>query len=140
MQTTENSTPAEESRVAERAAVWFAKAEAQFTLAGISSEQTKFCYVISQLNHQYASEVEDIISPPERDPYTKLKTDLVRRLSPSKEQRICQFPALEMGDRMPSQFLRHVRSLAPDDFLHSIWYSRLPPMYRPFSPANPRET
>jgi hypothetical protein len=50
---------------AERPAVWFAQAEAQFTLAGISSEQTKFCYVISQLDQRYAAEVEDIISQPE---------------------------------------------------------------------------
>jgi hypothetical protein len=47
----------------------------QFTLASISSEQTKFCCVISQLDHQYAVEVEDIItSPPERDTHTTLKT------------------------------------------------------------------
>jgi hypothetical protein len=35
----------------------------------------------------------------------------------------------EMGDRKPSQFLRHLKSLAPDvpdDFLRSIWSSRLP--------------
>jgi hypothetical protein len=34
-----------------------------------------------------------------------------------------------MGDRKQFQFLRHLRSLAPDvpdDFLHSIWTSRLP--------------
>jgi hypothetical protein len=32
-----------------------------------------------------------------------------------------------MGDCKPSQFLRHLRSLAPDvpdDFLHSIWSSQ----------------
>jgi hypothetical protein len=88
----DNSAPAEVSRVAvrlppfwaKRPAVWFVQAEAQFTLAIISSEQTKFCYVISQLDYQYASEVEDIIiSPPEQDPSTTLKTELVRRLSPS---------------------------------------------------------
>jgi hypothetical protein len=51
---------------AERPAAWFAKAEAQFTLDNISSEKTKFCHVISQLDHRYAAEVEDIIiSPPE---------------------------------------------------------------------------
>jgi hypothetical protein len=36
----------------------------------------------------------------------------------------------EMGDRKPSQFLRHLNSLAPevpDSFLRSIWSSRLPP-------------
>jgi hypothetical protein len=82
--TTSSAIPAEISRVAvrlppfwpERPAVWFTQAEAQFTLAGISSEQTKFCYVISQLDQRYASEVEDIItSPPKRDPYTKLRTN-----------------------------------------------------------------
>ena len=34
-----------------------------------------------------------------------------------------------MDDRKPSQFLRHLKSLAadvPDDFLRSIWSSRLP--------------
>jgi hypothetical protein len=33
---------------------WFTQDEAQFTLASISSKQTKFCYVISQLDHWYA--------------------------------------------------------------------------------------
>jgi hypothetical protein len=35
-----------------------------------------------------------------------------------------------MGDRKPSQFLRHLKGLAPDvpdDFLRTIWASRLPP-------------
>ena len=35
-----------------------------------------------------------------------------------------------MGDRKQSQFLSHLKSLAPDvpeDFLRSIWASRLPP-------------
>jgi len=35
-----------------------------------------------------------------------------------------------MGDRQPSQFLRHLKSLAPDvpdDFVKSIGSSRLPP-------------
>jgi hypothetical protein len=95
-------------------------------LAGISSEQTKFYYVISQLERQYASEVEDfIISPPERHPYTILKTELGKRVSPSKEEGIHQLLTLEMGDSKPSQFLRHFRSLAPEDFLRSIWSSRL---------------
>jgi hypothetical protein len=117
---------------AERPAVWFAQAEALFILAGISSEKTKFCHVISQLDHRYATEVEDIItSRPHQHPYTTLRTFLVRRLSPSREQRIRQLLTLEeMGDRKPSQFLRHLRSLVPDlpdDFLRSIWSSRLPP-------------
>jgi hypothetical protein len=47
---------------AKQPAMWFAQAEAQFTLAGISSEKIMFCYVISLLNHRYAAEVEAIIT------------------------------------------------------------------------------
>jgi hypothetical protein len=139
MEAADSSSPAEVSRVtvrlppflAERPAVWFAQAEAQFTLAGISSEKIKFCYMILQLDHRYATEVEDIIpSPPDQDPYTTLRNELVGRLSPSREQRIRQLlMPEELGDRKPSQFLRHLRRLAldvPDDFLRRILSSRLP--------------
>jgi hypothetical protein len=112
---------------AERPAVWFAQAEAQFSLAGISSERTKFHYVISQLDQGYAADVEDIItSPPLQDPYT----ELLKRLSLSREQRAHRILTLEeIGVRKPSQFLRHLRSLVPDlpdYFLRTIWTSGLP--------------
>ena len=69
-------------------AVWFAQAEAQFKLAAITCQETKFNYVVSQLNQQQAALVEDIItSPPEHKPYDRLKAELVQRLSASREQR-----------------------------------------------------
>jgi hypothetical protein len=91
MEAADSSRPAEVSRVAVRLspfwagrpAVWFAQAKEQFFLAGVKSEKNKFFHVISQLDHRYATEVECIItSPPERDPYTKLRNELVQRLSP----------------------------------------------------------
>jgi hypothetical protein len=94
MDAAESSLPAEVLRVAvqlppfwaERPAVWFAQAEAQFSLAGISSETTK-SFIISQLDHRYAAEVEDIIiSPPKRDPYTTLRSELARQLTHSRGQ------------------------------------------------------
>jgi hypothetical protein len=131
----DGSQPAEISKVAvrlppfwaERPAVWFAQAEEQFSLAGISSERTKLHYIISQLDQRYAAEVEDIISSlPQQDPYT----ELLKRLSLSREQRAHRILTLEeMGDRKPSQFLRNLRNLAPDlpdYFLQAIWTSRLP--------------
>jgi hypothetical protein len=143
MEVADSSPPAEVSRVtvrlppfwAKRPAVWFAQAEAQFFLAGVSSETMKFFHVISQLDHRYVPEVEDIItSPPERDPYTTERNELVQRLSPSREQRIRQLLTVEeMGDRKSSQFLRHLRGLAPDvpeDFLRNIWSAGYPPTYR----------
>ena len=116
----------------DRPAIWFAQAEAQFELADITRQRTKFNYVVSQLNQEQAAEVEDIIlSPPEHEPYDRLKAELVRRLSTSREERVRQLLSHEeKGDRKPSQFLRHLKSLAPevpDDFLRTIWASRLPP-------------
>jgi hypothetical protein len=99
MEAADNSSPAEVSRVAERFLpfwaewpdVWFAQARAQFFLAGISSKKTKFCYVILQLDHRYATELEDITtSPPKRDPCTTLRTELMSQLSLLREQHIRQ--------------------------------------------------
>jgi hypothetical protein len=133
METTQNT---EVSRVAVRlppfwaegSVVWLAPAEAQFALAGISSERTKFHHVISQLDHRYAAEVEDVItSPPQHEPYTKLRTELLSRLSLSKDQRAEQlFELEEMGDRKPSQFLRNLTPDVPDYVLRAAWTSRLP--------------
>jgi hypothetical protein len=124
MEAADGTQPAEISRVAvrlppfwaERPAVWFAQAEAQFSLAGISSGRRKFNYVTSQLDQRSAAEVEDIItSPPQQDPYSKLRTELLKLLSLSREQRARRILTLEeMGDRKPLQFLRHLRSLVPD--------------------------
>ena len=55
----------------DRPGLWFAQAEGQFELSSVTSERTKFNYVISQLEYRHAAEVEDIImSPPANDPYT----------------------------------------------------------------------
>jgi hypothetical protein len=69
-------------------------------------------------------------SPPQHDPYTKLRTELLNRLPLSREQRARRIHTLhEMGDRKSSQFLRDLRSIVPDVlgyFLLTIWTSRLP--------------
>jgi hypothetical protein len=112
--------------------IWFAQVEGQFAISGITSDATKFNYVISQLDNKYSREVKDIIiNPPVADKYGKLKAELIKRLTASNEKKIQQLLMHEeLGDRKPSQFLRHLRSLAgvdvPDDFLRTIWISRLP--------------
>ncbi|XP_028166075.1 uncharacterized protein LOC114356893 isoform X1 [Ostrinia furnacalis] len=116
----------------EEPAVWFAQIEGQFALSGINVDATKFYYVVSQLDHQYAAEVKDIIiSPPANDKYEKLKSELIKRLTSSKESKIKQLLMHEeLGDRKPSQFLRHLQSLSgttvSDDLMRTIWSSRLP--------------
>ncbi|KAL0880729.1 hypothetical protein ABMA27_001943 [Loxostege sticticalis] len=116
----------------EKPSIWFAQIEGQFLISGITTDATKFYYVIGQLDQQYAAEVEDIITnPPATNKYERLKTELIKRLSASKERKVKQLLVHEeLGDRKPSQFLRHLQHLAgpdvPEDFLRTIWTSRLP--------------
>lgn len=113
-------------------ALWFAQVEGQFFISGITSDITKFYYVIAQLEHQYAAEVKDIIvNPPADNKYQKLKLELIKRLSESQDARIKQLVTREeLGDRKPSQYLRCLEELADgavsESFLRSIWASRLP--------------
>jgi hypothetical protein len=112
MEAMDGTQPADISRVAlrfspfwaERPAVWFTPAETQFSLAGIRSERVKFHYVLSQLDQRYTAEVEDIITrTPQPDPYSKLRTELLKRPFLSREQRPHRILTLEeMGDPKPS--------------------------------------
>lgn len=134
-------TPSETCRVGvrippfwpEEPEVWFAQVESQFLISGISSDATKFNFITSQLDQEHARIVKDvIINPPASDRYEKLKYELIKRISQSREKRTLQLlQHEELGDRKPSQFLRHLKSLAgpeiPNDFLLTIWSSRLPP-------------
>lgn len=118
---------------ADRPALWFAQIEAQFALAGITVDETKFFHVISHLDQQAAAEVEDVITnPPKENKFVTLKTEIIRRLSVSQEQKEKQLLMHEeLGSRKPSQFLRHLLHLAgpnklPESFIRTVWTSRLP--------------
>ncbi|XP_028171296.1 uncharacterized protein LOC114360711 [Ostrinia furnacalis] len=117
---------------AEDPEIWFAQVEAQFACTSTKNDSTKFFQVIRELDQRTASEVRDVITnPPATGKYEKLKHELINRLSVSHEHRMRQLLTHEeLGDRKPSQFLRHLRALAGDgvndDFLRSLWSGRLP--------------
>lgn len=113
--------------------MWFAQLESQFLLNGITADATKYGYVAGHLEARYASEVRDILTqPPTTGKYDKIRAELIKRLSISQERKTKQLlEREELGDRQPTQFLRHLQNLAgttvPDALLRSIWASRLPP-------------
>ena len=120
-------------------ALWFAQIEAQFTTRGITASRTKFEYVVSSLSPEYATEVRDLLlTPPAEHPYEQLKKELTNRTSLSEQRRLQQLlTSEELGDRKPSQLLRHIQQLLGDKantmdatFLRELFLQRLPPNVR----------
>ena len=115
--------------------LWFARVEASFEAQGITLEKTKFGHVVRVLPAQYASEVLDIILSPPKSSYTAIKDALKKRVCPSKRQQLQQLLHLEeLGDRKPSQLLRHMLKLRGgtiteadgDEIFREIFLQKLP--------------
>lgn len=114
-------------------ALWFSQVEAQFATRAITSEQTKYAYVVGSLQPEVAQEVRDLlINPPAETPYAKLKTELIKRTSTSLQQRLNQLlQTEELGDRKPTQLYRRMQQLLGDiqlepSILKQLFLQRLP--------------
>ena len=115
--------------------LWFAQLEASFTAQKITQEQTKFAHVVRVLPARYASEVRDIILRPPERPYTAIKEALQKRVCISRRQQLQQLLHAEvLGDRKPSQLLRHMLKLRggttgdadKDEIFREIYLQKLP--------------
>lgn len=112
--------------------LWFAQLEAQFNIAGITADSTKFYHVLSAMESDILNTVSDIVlHPPAVDKYGTLKKRLVELHSESQESKIRRLlQGLELGDQRPSQLLTRMRNLAGEavgePLLKSLWLSRLP--------------
>ena len=112
---------------------WFLRAERRFDSLKISDDGVKCDSVIDAMDSTTIREVKDIYnkSLSSDNAYREFKSEVIRRFSESIEKKTKRLLEDEqMGDRKPSQFLRHLRNLAgdriSDDVLRTIWTSRLP--------------
>ncbi|XP_064465457.1 uncharacterized protein LOC135377013, partial [Ornithodoros turicata] len=117
-------------------AVWFSQVECQFHLAGITSQSTKYFHVAAALPPEVANEVSDILCAPlSTDPYDTLRKALIERTTASERKRLQQLLSAEdLGDRRPSQLLRHMQNLLgtrastiDEPLLKEMFLQRLPP-------------
>lgn len=111
---------------------WFLQVEAMFRTANITNDQCKFDLVITALDLQAAADIRDVLrNPPDEDRYEAIKKALVDRLAVSESARIERILSNEpIGDRTPSQHLRHLQAIAGNNFsaqvLTSLWLKTLP--------------
>lgn len=111
--------------------IWFCQAEAQFELAGISKEATKFNYLVAQLDLQVVENIYDLVSSEDERKYTTAKERLLKLFRESEERQIKKLVSdLNIGDLKPSQLLQRMRGLAgdniPDKLLKTLWLDKLP--------------
>ncbi|BHF73832.1 hypothetical protein SprV_0401691600 [Sparganum proliferum] len=113
--------------------VWFRQIEAVFSSSRITSERTRYSYVVQSLPFDVAVDVDDLLDPiPANDPYTQLKNAVIQRVAKSANRMLRElFTQVELGDQTPSQLMRHMRSLLAgshmdDDIFRQIWLDKLP--------------
>lgn len=112
--------------------MWFLQVESQFQIHNVSSDTTKYHLVVSTLDHETIGEVSDVIrSPPASEKYSGLKTAILSRLTDSPDAQLHKLLTdVQLGDKRPSQLLRHMRTLAGsrvgDDLLRIKWLDLLP--------------
>eukprot|EP00794_Sanderia_malayensis_P002424 gene2424-biopygen1310 len=107
--------------------VWFAQVEALFSTRCITTQTTKFSFVISSLPPEIAQKIRDLlIQPPADEPYEHLKTELIKRASASEQKRSHQLLiSEELGETKPSQLLQRMRQLLGDSHLEDKLFRQL---------------
>ena len=110
--------------------VWFARVEVQFGTKNISTDQTKYDYIVSALDVKTAEEVQDIlVNPPDANKYSVLKRALLKAFGKSQAQRDNELLNLNgLGDRKPTALLRKINALndGPQSLKRALFLSNLP--------------
>ena len=80
--------------------------EAQFKINGTVSEETKFSYLISQLEPKYVENIWDIVTSYSSTKYSEFKTTLLDLFKESESSGIKKiFNGIDLGNLEPSELL-----------------------------------
>ena len=117
---------------------WFTQAEAQFAIAGIKQEKTKYFHILKGLDEHITDEVSEWTDElPDEDPYTNLKAALIKKYTPSETARARSFFDFQpLGDGQPSDVMTRLIRLGPNaseshEFLYkNAFLLQMPPQLR----------
>ncbi|CAE1312480.1 unnamed protein product [Acanthosepion pharaonis] len=111
---------------------WFVQIQTLFDAKRITSQRTRYCYLVEKLQADIVEEVMDLLeNVPDDNPYDRLKEAILKRSGASNEVMLRNlFTQVELGDRTPSQLLRHMRTLLGDNkmsenIMRSLWLDKL---------------
>ncbi|XP_020297399.1 uncharacterized protein LOC109861954 [Pseudomyrmex gracilis] len=116
----------------EMPAHWFQIAEAAFALNKITGDDTKYRYVLTNLDPSIILFITDIMSnPPAQGKYEALKKRIIESFDESQESKLRKLlRGQEMNDKKPSHLLQHLRNLAggqcTDNVVRSLFLEQLP--------------
>lgn len=117
--------------------MYFVQMEAQFQLAGITRDVTKYNHILGTLDQSCLSSVRDLIrNPPAANEYDAIKERIIAEFQQSDQHKLrILLREIELGDLKLSQLLRKMRELSKnalsDDALKTLWLERLPEQIRP---------
>lgn len=113
--------------------MWFAQAEAQFHLARITQDETKFWHIIAKVDKKVLCQISDLVStPPVINKYQAVKDRLILRFALSPQARIEQLlGASDLGDLRPSHLLARMQEIATglnvdDNIMKTLFLQRIP--------------
>ncbi|CAE1313512.1 unnamed protein product [Acanthosepion pharaonis] len=112
--------------------VWFTQLTAIFNAKRISSQTSRYAYVVEKLPAEVAIDASDLLDEmPSDKPYDTLKEAILYKTGQSEEQRLRDlFNNLSLGQSKPSQLLRKMRVLLgsntmSDTVLRQLWLDKL---------------
>lgn len=118
--------------------MWFAQAEAQFALAGVVQDETKYYHIISKIDQSIISHVSDLVqNPPKEEKYKQVKERLISRFEVSPQAKLEQLlNACDLGDMRPSHLLARMQELGSglkisESVMRVLFVQRMPERVKP---------
>ena len=103
--------------------VWFAQVEAQFKTWFITSQRTKYDYIVASLSPEVPTDVWDLILKlPDANPFDELKTVMIKHTAESEQCSLQQlFSSEKLRDSKLSQLLWRLQQLLEDKVIDAFF-------------------